>query len=243
LFRGTERLDILDKKEVGKGIIGNIEYAINYLKEHVPVEYKITRLQRDEFPEYDEAAYREAIVNAVIHRDYTRNGEVAVEKLADQIFINNPGGLPPDMPADRFGKVSRPRNRLLTDLLLRTHFMERIGTGITRIQSACDTNNNPVEFDYDPGNFYVTIHTNKERVGEKVGKKVGEKVGEKITANQKVILDLVAQDAGITISILSEKVGIATKNIEENIARLKEKGLLKRVGPAKGGYWEVINTQ
>lgn len=53
-FRDIERVDILDKKEVDKGLIGNIEFAVNYLKERVPVEYVIKSLKRKEYVEYPE---------------------------------------------------------------------------------------------------------------------------------------------------------------------------------------------
>jgi ATP-dependent DNA helicase RecG len=60
-FNDDKRVDILDKKEVDRGIIGNIEFAIAYLKERIPVRFEIKDLKRDEFPEYPIEAYREAI--------------------------------------------------------------------------------------------------------------------------------------------------------------------------------------
>ena len=60
-FNDDDRVDILDKKVVDRGIIGNIEYAINYLKELIPVRYEIKDIKRKEFPEYPIEAYREAI--------------------------------------------------------------------------------------------------------------------------------------------------------------------------------------
>ncbi len=76
--------------------------------------------------------------------------------------------------------------------------------------------------------------------GEK--QKVGEKVGEKISDNQRKILKLINEDRNITIRILSQKVNIAEKNIQNNLKKLKEKGFILRVGAAKGGYWKVLDT-
>ena len=64
-FNDDERIEILDKKVVDRGIIGNIEFAVGYLKERIPVRYEINKLRRDEFPEYPVEAYREAIVHPV----------------------------------------------------------------------------------------------------------------------------------------------------------------------------------
>lgn len=78
-------------------------------------------------------------------------------------------------------------------------------------------------------------------MGEKVGERVGEKVGEKLTINQKKIIELIKNKQHITISEMAKIVGIAEKNIEYNLKKLKEINFLKRVGPAKGGYWEIIS--
>ena len=68
-----------------------------------------------------------------------------------------------------------------------------------------------------------------------------EKVGEKLTQNQILILENIRLDNKISAVKLSEIVGISSRKIEENIKKLKQKGILKRVGSAKGGYWEIID--
>ncbi len=66
-------------------------------------------------------------------------------------------------------------------------------------------------------------------------KKLGEKLGE----NQMMIINLITGDKNITIPELAKKIKISTTAIEKNIAKLKEKGILERIGQDKGGYWEV----
>jgi len=146
-FNDDDRVDILDKKEVDRGIIGNIEFAEAYLKERVPVRFEIKELRRKEFPEYPIEAYREAIVNAVIHFDYFLGDTIAIEKLKSSIIINNKGELL--FPETDFGKRSEARNRLLVDLLARTDFMEKAGTGVKRVH--------PVRC-----KMYETMHLNSQ---------------------------------------------------------------------------------
>ena len=160
-FNDNKRVEILDKKEVDLGIIGNIEFAINYLKERVSIRYEIKTLRRKEFPEYPSDAYREAIINAIIHKDYFSVGDVAVEKLKNQLMINNPGGLLPSFPKGQFGVLSYPRNKLLVDLLSRTELMERAGTGIKRIKDACALNKNKVKIKPLETYFFVEIFPSK----------------------------------------------------------------------------------
>lgn len=159
LFWGNSRTEILDKKEVDYGIIGNIEYAANYVKLHVHVRYEINGIGRKEFPEFPEEAYREAVVNAVIHRDYFERGEIAVEKFADSISITNPGGLLASFPKNKFGTLHWPRNAILSDLLSKTMYMEKVGTGIQRIKEKCRENDNMVIVEPSHTQFFVSMES------------------------------------------------------------------------------------
>ena len=79
-----------------------------------------------------------------------------------------------------------------------------------------------------------------DRVGEKVGDRVGEKVGKSLTSNQQQILELLRQHPHMAARELAQQVGISSRKIEQNIARLKKLQFLQRIGPAKGGHWEVL---
>ena len=228
LFIGDLRVDILDKKEVDKGIIGNIEFAVNYLKEHVPVRYEIKGIRRLEYPQFPEEAYREAIVNAVIHRDYFENGEVAVEKLKTKIIINNPGGLVHSLQKKDFGNSSRPRNKLLADLLSKTIFMEKVGTGIRRIKNYCIENNNNVDFKFDDYDFFVEM-TPLKRIREETTQKTTQK-----------IIASIEENPGITRRELAEAIGLTEDGIKYHLKKMQEQRIIERIGPDKGGYWQVL---
>jgi len=75
-----------------------------------------------------------------------------------------------------------------------------------------------------------------------VTEKVGEKVGEKLTENQHIILNQMQNDPYISAKVLANKVGISVRKIETNIKKLKDLEFIKRIAPAKGGHWEVINN-
>ncbi|MFT4244737.1 MAG: RNA-binding domain-containing protein [Candidatus Woesearchaeota archaeon] len=234
-FSDTNRVEILDKKEVDKGIIGNIEFGVEYLRDRVPVRFEIKGIKREEYPEYALEAYREAIVNSVIHRDYFNEmADVAVEKLKNRIIINNPGDLMFD--EKKFGTLSVPRNRLIADLISKTHFMEKAGTGIYRIKDYSSLNGNKVEFDYD-GYFFTTIYSNSQNIVEKSSEKSSEKGSEK--SSEKIVL-LIKKNNTITIEEMSESLCLSTRAIEKQIKKLQELNIIKRMGGRKEGYWEVI---
>lgn len=78
------------------------------------------------------------------------------------------------------------------------------------------------------------------RVGGRVGERVGEKVGENLSENQKKIINAVMREPRISALKLSKILGISVRKTEENIKKLKENGLLVRIGPDKGGHWKVV---
>ena len=232
-FNDDQRLEILDKKEIDRGIIGNIEYAVNYLKERVPVKYEIKDIKREEFPEYPIEAYREAIVNAIIHFDYFLGDTIAIEKHKSSIIIINKGELL--FPETEFGKRSEARNRLLVDLLARTDYMEKAGTGIKRIKDACEKNKNTCTFSFSDA-FSITINSNF--INEE-----NENFTENFTENDsrlKKILFYITKNNKITTTQLAINLNVTKRTILTDIALLKEKEIIRRVGPAKGGYWEII---
>jgi len=233
-FNDDQRLEILDKKEIDRGIIGNIEYAVNYLKERVPVKYEIKDIKREEFPEYPIEAYREAIVNAIIHFDYFLGDTIAIEKHKSSIIIINKGELL--FPETEFGKRSEARNRLLVDLLARTDYMEKAGTGIKRITDACTSNKNKVFFDFTDA-FWVTFESNVLDVTENVT----DNVTKNVTDNrEQSILNLILTNKYITTTKLAQMLNVTRRTIARDIESLKNKGKIRRIGGNKGGYWEII---
>lgn len=79
-----------------------------------------------------------------------------------------------------------------------------------------------------------------EKVGESSVTELGEKLGERLGENERRIIEFVVKNKFVTIPELSKLLGISTTAVENNLAELKAKGILKRIGPAKGGYWEVV---
>ena len=235
LYKGTEKLHILDKKDFYGNIIQNIEDGIMFVKRHTNIEYKIENIRREEIPEIPDIALREAIVNAVCHRDYFEKGaNVMIEIFDDRVEISNPGGLPSGLDAADFGTKSVVRNPVIASLLNRADYIEQIGTGINRIKNSVkEHGQGNVEFSYN--NFFVVTFTRTKKVTEKLGEKLGVKLGE----NEIKILKFIEGNKFITTKELSEHIKISTTAVDNNISKLKKKGILERIGPAKGGYWKI----
>jgi predicted HTH transcriptional regulator len=223
---------------IGVDDSGKVKGASIYIKERVPVRFEIKAARRVEHPQFHEDAYREAIVNAVVHRDYFENGEVAVEKFENMIVVNNPGGLVASFPIYEFGKLSWPRNRLLADLLSKTIFMEKVGTGIKRMERFCNEIGNTIDIKPLSTHFFVEMESPKKLLPDN-GLKNSKKDGIKLNKSQERIINLVMEDKNITHESLAEKVGISIRNVEKRIADLKQKRILIRIGSRKSGCWEI----
>ena len=135
LARGAEKVHILDRKDFDGGIVADIEDALRFVERNTRTAYRIEGLQRQDIREYPSRAIREAITNAVMHRDWFFDGaNVFVELYSDRIEVVSPGGLPRGLSVGNLGSRSIRRNALIADLLHRIGFIEKAGTGILRIQ-------------------------------------------------------------------------------------------------------------
>lgn len=252
LFKGTDKVYILDRKELSGNLLENVEDALLFLKKHLQLRWEITSqsTRRKEILELPEIALREAMVNAVCHRDYLEQGaQVMVEIFDDRVEIYNPGGLPKGLSAEEFGTRSVCRNPLIASLLLRCDYIERMGTGINRIRAALEKENCPeVNIRYNtmftlefPRPTYVATDRSLEQTGEKPSGKDREDTREGTRGEtREEILNQIAENPQITMAQLADIVGITPKGIEWQIARLKKDGLLRRIGPTKGGHWELV---
>lgn len=91
-------------------------------------------LLRVEIPNYSETAFREALANALVHRDYTRRGAIHIQWSEDQLEIASPGGFPPGVRVDNLLVVApHPRSPLLADAFKRVGLVERTGRGVNRM--------------------------------------------------------------------------------------------------------------
>jgi len=137
-YRGSEKTFIIDRKDFREDAVSNLENALKLLEAYIPVKYEISgkTIERKEVPELPYPALREALTNAVLHRDYFEHGAVVmVEFFDDRVEISNPGGLIPAIPPEEFGLSSASRNSLLFDLFHRARLAEKVGTGINRIRN------------------------------------------------------------------------------------------------------------
>ena len=239
VFAGTDRLTFLDIQQYKGNIFTLLEKSEGYIKEHMNWRVEIGRLQREEIPEVPVKAIREALINSLCHRDYDapESNKIAIYK--DRIDIYNPGRFPEGYTPEDFlsgEQNSIPRNPLIADTLYKSKDIEKWGSGLKRIYEECRQSNVKVEYKTLKDGFSVVFYR-KEGFGE-----TPQKTPQKATPLETKILEGIKANPEITRQQIAEKTGIAADTAKEYLNRLKKKGLIRRIGPDKGGRWEIVKS-
>ncbi len=285
---------IIDSHDSRGNIQDQIEDALSFIQRNIRCAIVVSgKAEHDRFWEYPLEALREALANAVCHRDYGQANDIQVKVLEDRIVITNPGQLPFDMSLEDLENPdhsSRPRNKLIAQAFYDMHIIEHYGSGVRRIKNDCDRNGNPypiwksgcgefqvkfpartvesaaklgiapeklglskdvTELDNsetgmntgmeNPGTGVKTGMMNTE-TGMKSGMKTSETGMKSGMKTEDAILELIRTNPKISHDALSEALGKARSSIGDQIAKLKVAGRLRRVGPDKGGHWEVVEA-
>jgi ATP-dependent DNA helicase RecG len=199
-------------------------------------------LQRiEDFP-VPRPAMREAILNAIVHRDYTTGIPIQIKVFKDRVIIYNDGRLPENWTvADLLTTHrSRPHNPKIANTFFRSGMIETWGRGIERITTACKEAGKPEPlFEASSSEIKVTFFTDVN-IGENIGDSIGENIG--VNETQRKIMEIMLETPTISAKAIAAEIGIAKRNVESNISFLKKAGFVERVGAAKGGRWMVKNN-
>ncbi|MDR1864612.1 MAG: putative DNA binding domain-containing protein [Bacteroidales bacterium] len=218
-------------------IIGHLNFAF---------EIKGRTTQRAEIPEYPLEAIREILLNAIIHRDYTSPTDIQIKIFDRKITFFNPGGLYGDLTEAELQTDSyhaSTRNKQIAEAFYLTHDIEKYGSGFLRVRKEITQYPTMLfEFHEVGSGFIAEFSYTEQKITtelENIPQKATEKFTEKFTENAKKILEIIYNNPNTTINELSEILSISRQSVIKNIAKLKARGFLERIGPDKGGYWQV----
>ena len=258
VFKGTGRAVFLDKRELEGPIYTQIEEAVDFVLRNIRLGATIDGLVRKERYELPPEAIREMIINAHCHRNLLDESCIQVAIYDDRLEVTSPGGLYNGLTYEEvMNGHSKIRNKGIANIFSQMGLVEAWGSGIKRILNAAEEYGLPKprfqEFD---NMFRVELFRNlfpmmKENrdigeASEKHRRSIGEVSGieKQIELNdtQQKIIKLLLEDNQLSAIKLADRIGIASRNIESNIKKLKELGILIRHGSPKNGYWEVTLT-
>ena len=234
--------DLLFQDEIHGNLFEQIDKTLDlllskYFKANISYE-SINRVE--EYP-YPEAALREALLNAIAHKDYSGGTPIQISVYSNKIIFWNEGQLPENWTVERLKEKhpSKPFNPDIATVFFRAGLIEAWGRGTIKIINECTQADLPLpEYKYDLSGFIVELRTKKN--DNITSHELGDRLGDRLGENRLKIIELMQNNKHISITDLSKLIGISTTAIEKNIKYLKKNKLIKRIGSAKGGYWEVI---
>ena len=206
-------------------IIDQVREVLDFIQRHISVGARITgRPEREEVWEYPKESLREAIVNAVCHRDYEDPGNVQVRIFDDRLEVWSPGVLPPGVTIESLQREheSKPRNGLIADCFYLIKYIEQWGTGTNRILSLCrEAGLRTPQFAQKSGSFVITFWRTKSR-----RKTAGTII--RLNQTQTLILKYIRGHRGASTSELEKHLSISGRAVRKNLEGMRH--LLKWTG-------------
>ena len=241
---GKDKSDAINDAEFTGNILLLLREAMNFVKSNTRRGWEKLPNGRKNKPEYAERAVLEAMVNHFIHRDYTVMGsEVHLDIYDDRLTITSPGGMYNGMliqDLDIADVSSERRNPILANVMAQLDYMEKRGSGLTRIcneTKALEGYKDELKpmFKSTPTQFQTIIFASSDTPN------VGDMSETKLTERQQKILDLIKESPTITGKQMSETLSVSQRTIERDLSALQKKGVLKREGKDNDGVWIVVD--
>ena len=236
-YVGTNKLELLENMEYGnRCLITATQRLLDRLDVENTTYAKIEYFGRKEQEKIDSKALKEAVINAIVHNDYSYGNSPIVELYSDRVEITSAGGLPQELSQEEFLEgVTAPRNKELIRVFKDVELIENIGSGVLRILDAYDKScfkfmehflrvsfkyrENPFEYDQENGQESYQKH---------------------LSEIQDKIIALIKKNPSITQKEIAKTLEISREKVKYHIAVLKENNVIKREGSTKKGIWKIL---
>jgi ATP-dependent DNA helicase RecG len=221
-----------DAKEFNGSIFKQLDDAYSYLRLCNRTAATFQGLERIEKSDYPEDALREALLNALVHRDYSYSGSIIINVNDSFIEFISIGGLLPGLSAEdiRSG-ISQPRNRKLAEIFHRLRLIESYGTGIRKIYHLYENSAMQPRIEVTPNTFKLVL-PNMNATSEKSAAEPTEAVTAplKITPQMKMALDYLAEYGEMNDEELQELLNIKKTRAYLLVRQMSENGLIEVMG-------------
>ena len=244
--RFKDDITIVDEAALKGTLFDQLDEAMRRFRQYLEVRYEIPgegegkegleAVQRREVWAYPLEALREAVVNALVHRDYAALGNIEVRVYDNRVTIDSPGGLPEGITLEELKMprhASIQRNPRLAQAFYYAGLVERWGTGTTRIAEACRERGLPApEFEASEDRFTVTFQ--QDPYTEKRLRELG------LTDRQVLIMRHAKEEGSISNASVQQLTEVSKRTASRDLSALEEQGLLRRIGETgKGTRYEI----
>lgn len=214
-------------------ILTQYKYCMDFYRKHINVSEIIEGPYRETIEEVPIVAYREAIANLIVHRDYMRNVDAKVEVYSDRVEIISPGGLPIGVTEEDYldGRISIPRNRIVADIFLRLKIIEKLATGIKRIKEYYQ--------DYDVKPIFrvtenvIIVVLPKVNAEGMDNEKYFETILEDLNDHEQRIFKLLKRDGAKTRKEIELKLNLKKTQTSDLLRNMRNQDLIVQIGSGR----------
>ena len=234
VFEGIEKEVFKDRQEYSGSLLKQLDDAYNILDMYNHNNAKVTGLFREEMRDYPEDALREALLNALIHRDYTFSSSTLISIFEDRVEFVSIGGLPMGISLDDIMLgLSVPRNVNLANVFYRLRLIEAYGTGIPKIMRSyaecarkpeIQTTSNAFKITLPNRNIFIPIPVVKEII---------------FTENEKKVMVILENKSEIVRNDIQEALNISQAMAIRILRGLLDKGVIRAVGGGKNTRYRM----
>ncbi len=221
---------VLDKKDIHLTIPQNLEEAGRFIKMNTRTSYRIEGLKHVEIPEYPERVVREALVNALAHRDYFSADAVQIRIFGNRIEFINPGIPPGGVGIKDIGRISVKRNPVVYQLMRDMGYMEGLATGIPMMRQEMEmAGMQEPEFNII-GSFFATTLYNE------LGKRADLNM---LNERQRRGIEFAKGKGRITSSEYAKINSVATPTAVADLKGMVDNGILEKIGITRGSFYVI----
>ena len=237
VFGNDYNTEFRDSKEFTGSVFEQLEDAFDYLMLCNKTTATFKGLERMEHSDYPQEAIREALLNAIVHRDYSFSGSIIINVNDKEIEFISIGGLMPGLsPDDIRSGISQPRNKKLAEVFHRLHLIESYGTGIRRIYNLYKNCIVQPRIEVTTNTFKIVLpNMNDNNV-----KEIPDAI-ETITPQMQLVLDFIEENGQITDSEVQELLAIKNTRAYTLMKQMEKNGLILIVGRGRSKKYTKKN--
>lgn len=226
VFGNDSNTEFRDSKEFTGSVFEQLEDTFAYLMLCNKTVATFKGLERVERSDYPQEAIREALLNAIVHRDYSFSGSIIINVNDNETEFISIGGLVPGLsPDDIRSGISQPRNKKLADVFHRLHLIESYGTGIRRIYNFYSNCATQPRIEVTANTFKIVLpNMNSNHVTEEITTKVV------VTPQMQTVLDFIEENGQITDCEVQELLEIKHTRAYTLMKKMEKDGLIAVVG-------------
>lgn len=234
VYEGTGKSKFKTRKEFFGSILKQLDDMFSFLSLNNNLRSTFDGLRRIDYADYPEEALREALLNAVVHRDYDYSGSIIINIYDDRMEFISLGGLVKGLTLEDIkGGVSQPRNTVIANVFYRLELIESYGTGIQRMLESYAGSGFEPEFAPAPASFVVTL---PNRNAEK------SQADNLDLSREETVLRLLTERGSISRKDVEQILGCSSFPANQVLKLLLEQGRIVKTGAARGTRY-ILNTR